>query len=64
MRIGRKKAIRLKCLDCMCGSAYEVRLCETKSCPLWCWRMGYEVDLETGIRIKTEKKISDEDNEN
>lgn len=26
-RGSRKKAIRLKCLDCCCGSAYEVRLC-------------------------------------
>ena len=38
----RKKAIRLKCLDCCCGSAYEVRLCPQRSCPLWRFRLGAE----------------------
>ena len=26
-RITRKRAIRLKCLDCCCDSAHEVKLC-------------------------------------
>lgn len=38
----RKKAIRLKCLDCCCGSAYEVRLCPQRTCPLWRFRLGAE----------------------
>lgn len=42
-RITRGKAIRLKCLDCCCGSASEVRRCESRNCPLWRFRMGREV---------------------
>lgn len=63
MSIGRKKAIRLKCLDCVCGQANEVRLCPAKDCPLWTWRMGYEVDLETGERVKSRKNKEEGDDE-
>ncbi len=38
----RKRAIRLKCLDCCCGNAAEVRLCPIQTCPLWRFRMGTE----------------------
>lgn len=38
----RKRAIRLKCLDCCCGNAAEVRLCPIQACPLWRFRMGTE----------------------
>lgn len=34
------KAIRAKCLDCMCGSAHEVRLCPCVKCPLYAYRFG------------------------
>lgn len=34
------KAIRLKCLDCCCGSAHEVKLCPASSCPLYTFRLG------------------------
>ena len=34
------KAIRLKCLDCSCDSANEVRLCPIKQCPLYNFRFG------------------------
>ena len=46
MRITRSKAIRLKCLDCCGGQANEVRLCPCLDCPLWNYRLGYEVDEE------------------
>lgn len=46
-KYGRKKAIRLKCLDCCCGSAMEVRLCESRKCPLWRFRMGRESQAES-----------------
>ena len=36
----RAKAIRLKCLDCTCGSAHEVRHCPSTDCPLWAFRLG------------------------
>lgn len=34
------KAIRLKCLDCSCGSAHEVKLCTAEKCPLYPSRLG------------------------
>lgn len=34
------KVLRLKCLDCCCGSAKEVALCPAEDCPLWPWRFG------------------------
>lgn len=34
------KAIRLKCLDCCCGSAHEVKMCPLKNCPLHLFRLG------------------------
>lgn len=43
----RKRAIRLKCLDCCCGSAYEVRLCPLRNCPLWRFRLGTQCREET-----------------
>ena len=33
-------AIRMKCLDCCCGSKKEIRECQIKSCSLWAFRMG------------------------
>ncbi len=35
------KAIRLKCLDCCCGSSAEVKLCPALNCPLWLYRSGH-----------------------
>lgn len=35
------KAIRLKCLECSCGSTAEVRLCHIKDCALWSYRFGH-----------------------
>ncbi len=34
------KAIRAKCLDCMCGQPKEVRLCPMTDCSLYPYRMG------------------------
>lgn len=39
----RKKAIRMKCLDCCGGNTAEVRKCTAKDCPLWIYRMGKEI---------------------
>ena len=44
--IGRKKAIRLKCLDCCCGNAAEVRRCHIVDCPLWVYRLGTELKID------------------
>lgn len=35
------KAIRAKCLDCMCNQATEVRLCPMTDCSLYPYRMGH-----------------------
>ena len=34
------KAIRAKCMDCCCGQAKEIKLCNLKNCPLYPYRMG------------------------
>ncbi len=39
-RISPLKAIRLKCLDCSCGSINEVQLCTHTQCPLYSFRLG------------------------
>ena len=36
------RAIRAKCLDCCCGSATEVRLCEIRVCPLYPYKSGHK----------------------
>lgn len=46
----RAQAIRAKCMDCCCDYSPEVRNCEIKNCPLWIYRMGYEMDFN-GERI-------------
>lgn len=46
-RLTRRAAIRAKCLDCTCGSAYEVRLCPCDDCPLWRYRLGVEIKNPT-----------------
>lgn len=49
-RITPMKAIRAKCLDCCLGSAYEVRLCTAKDCPLWEFRSGHNpYDKRRGV---------------
>jgi hypothetical protein len=51
------KAIRLKCLDCSCGSNEEVKNCFSKKCPLYQFRFGYKLD-ENGNRRK--RDLTDE----
>lgn len=34
------KAIRAKCLDCVCYQINEVKLCPSENCPLYLFRMG------------------------
>ena len=49
-RLTRAKAIRQYCLDCCYGDRSEVKKCVSPKCPLWHYRMGYEVD-DNGVRI-------------
>lgn len=46
-RLTRSQAIRAKCLDCSCGQRYEVKMCPVKTCPLWIYRLGKEVEQNT-----------------
>lgn len=39
-KISPLKAIRLKCVDCCCGSSNEVKLCTATKCPLYPFREG------------------------
>lgn len=54
---GRKmtplRAIRLKCIDCMCGSMNEVALCPSEDCTLYPFRFGKNPNV----------KLSDEERE-
>ena len=60
-RGSRKKAIRLKCLDCCCGSAYEVRLCPVRKCPLWRFRLGAECRDESDENAGIFQKINSDE---
>ena len=39
-RITPMRAIRAKCLDCSCGSFYEVKQCPMTDCSLYPFRFG------------------------
>ncbi len=57
VRRTRARAIRAKCLDCCCDYAPEVKACTIKKCPLWIYRMGYEVDFDGNrVSAKTGKE--------
>lgn len=63
-RIGRAKAIRLKCIDCCCGNMAEVRKCPAESCPLWRYRMGKEIKGDTFTEnLEISDDFEDEDME-
>ena len=40
------KAVRAHCLECSCGSANEVRLCELKHCKLYRFRSGKNPNIK------------------
>lgn len=52
------KAIRSKCLDCMCGEANEVKLCESTDCPLYNFRFGKNV-IKRQLTEEQRKKASE-----
>ena len=54
------KAIRAKCLDCMCDQPSEVRLCPCKDCALYPYRMGHNPNRK-GICGKFSKAESAEE---
>jgi len=55
------KSIREKCLDCMCGSAQEVKLCpgdgkQSIWCALWPYRLGRRPDGSKKRIMSVEQK--------
>lgn len=40
------KAIRAHCLDCMCGQVNEVKLCPSKDCSLYPYRLGKNPNIK------------------
>lgn len=44
------KTIRKKCLECVCGSAHEVKFCQLSNCPSWPYRFG-RFSKEEDLRI-------------
>jgi hypothetical protein len=64
-RIGRAKAIRLKCLDCCMWQPAEVRKCPAVDCPLWRFRMGREIkDEDCSENLQFLNDFEDEDLDN
>ena len=51
------KAMRAKCLDCMCGQATEVRLCPITDCSLYPYRMGHN-PKRAGLGGKPPSRVS------
>ena len=58
-KLGRKQAIREKCIDCCGGFVREVRRCPAQNCPLWRWRMGRESEIESEESDDVEADITD-----
>lgn len=51
------KAIRKNCLDCMCGSSLEVKLCPSSDCPLYHYRFGkYPAGTRKKVVLTEERK--------
>ena len=40
------KAIRAKCLDCMCDQVNEIRLCPIEDCALYPFRLGKNPNIK------------------
>ena len=54
-RISSLKAIRLKCLDCSCGSTNEAKLCPVTKCPLYPFREGRD-PFRAKVELTQEQK--------
>ena len=57
------KAIRAKCIECVCGSKAEVRKCVIPSCPLYPYRMGHDPHRKGIGGFSAKKPISASDSE-
>ena len=53
------KAIRAKCLECCCGSAYEVKNCVIHDCELYPFRMGHNPNRKSSLSDKQRKEVGE-----
>ena len=53
------KAIRAKCLDCCCGSAYEVKNCTIHDCELYPFRMGHNPNRKSSLSDEQRKEVGE-----
>ena len=54
------KAIRAKCLECSCGSFFEIANCPIKKCALYAYRFGHRPkDEEIYVESVAENKTAD-----
>ena len=58
---GRKQAIRDKCIDCCGGFVREVKRCTAYNCPLWRFRMGREVDVDSDNLDEEDDSLPEDD---
>lgn len=62
------KVIREKCLDCCVYQPSEVRLCESKKCSLWPYRMGtnpfHERTMTDEEKQAATQRLKEQENEN
>ena len=54
------KAIRLKCLDCMCGLANEVKLCPITDCSLYPFRFGKNPNIKREFSEEQRKLMGEQ----
>lgn len=53
------KAIREKCIDCMCGQANEVAQCTVERCALYPFRMGKNPFRTCNLSDEARKALSE-----
>ena len=53
------KAIRLKCLDCCCGSSNEVKLCTCEQCTLYPFRLGKNPNIKREMSEEQRQAAAD-----
>lgn len=50
------RAIRAKCLDCVCGQLYEINKCKLTKCPLWRYRTGHRPKSDNDISVQSDNE--------
>ena len=53
------KAIRQHCLECSCGSAYEVKNCVIHDCNLYPFRMGHNPNRKSSLSDEQRKEVGE-----